>query len=56
VTKISPWKRVLAEPNAGGWIAFLVLVIAIGAAALYFLPPEAAGRAAKPATIDQAAR
>jgi hypothetical protein len=52
----SPRKRILHEPNAVGWIAFLVLVIAIGAAALYFLPPQAAGTATRPATIDQAAR
>jgi hypothetical protein len=30
------WKMVLPEPNAIGWIALIILVIVIGAGALYF--------------------
>lgn len=30
------WKRALQEPNAIGWIAFLVLMLVIGFVSLYF--------------------
>jgi hypothetical protein len=30
------WKKALQEPNAIGWIGLIILVIAIGAGALYF--------------------
>lgn len=30
------WKRALSEPNAIGWIAFLILVFGIGVGALVF--------------------
>jgi len=53
----SAWKRLLAEPNAVGWIAFLVLVIAIGAGVLYYgAGEEHAATTAKSATGDHASR
>lgn len=30
------WKRALSEPNAVGWIAFLILVLGIGVGTLIF--------------------
>jgi hypothetical protein len=32
----STWRDLLQEPNAIGWIAFLILVISIGAGTLIF--------------------
>lgn len=53
----SPWKRFLEEPNALGWLAFLVLVIAIGIAALYFGPTDTEKAiSAAPASLEQSAR
>lgn len=53
----SPWKRLLQEPNALGWLVFLVLVFAIGAGALYFGPPDTERTLSeKPASTEQAAR
>jgi hypothetical protein len=33
---MAAWKEALQEPNAVGWIALIILVIVIGAGALYF--------------------
>jgi hypothetical protein len=53
----SAWKRLLAEPNAVGWIAFLVLVIALGAGVLYFAPnEEGAATTANPNAASHASR
>jgi hypothetical protein len=30
------WKQALKEPNAIGWIGFLILMVLIGLGALYF--------------------
>jgi len=54
---IPPWRRVLEEPNALGWIGFLVLVVAIGIGALYWGPGKGdENTAPKPGTVDHAAR
>lgn len=53
----SAWKRLLAEPNAVGWIAFLVLVIAIGAGVLYYSPgEERTATTANPSAASHASR
>ena len=53
----SPWKTLLEEPNALGWLLFLVLVIAIGAGALYLGPTETEKAiSAAPASLEHAAR
>jgi hypothetical protein len=36
MTENAKWKGVLREPNAIGWIAFLVLVLAIGVGTILF--------------------
>ena len=33
---MSAWKKALEEPNAAGWIAFLMLMFLFGFLALYF--------------------
>ena len=54
---LSSWKRLLEEPNAVGWLVFLVLIIAIGAGALYFGPTRMEKAiSAAPTSIEQAAR
>ncbi len=30
------WKKLMREPNALGWLAFLVLMVAIGVGAIFF--------------------
>jgi hypothetical protein len=37
------WKKALREPNAIGWIAFFLLVVAIGFGSLYLGASEPAG-------------
>lgn len=51
-----PGERLLAEPNAVGWIAFLVLVIALGAGVLYIAPNKACGQTADPNAASHASR
>ncbi len=51
----SEWRKALREPNAMGWIAFFVLVVAIGAATMIFgSAPEPKG--AKPASATPPSR
>jgi hypothetical protein len=52
---MSAWKKVLEEPNAAGWIAFLVLMLVIGLVILYFGAGDEK-RAERPAPASQAAR
>lgn len=55
MSKIPAWKRALEEPNAAGWIAFFVLVVVIGFAALYF-DGDGEKRAEAPTIADGAGR
>jgi len=50
------WKKALQEPNAIGWIGFFLLVVAIGAATLYFGGDTARNRGGTTSEIDHAAR
>lgn len=34
--EMNRWKKALTEPNAVGWIAFLILVVGIGVGAMFF--------------------
>jgi hypothetical protein len=36
MTEAPAWKKALREPNAIGWIAFFLVVVAIGFGSLYF--------------------
>jgi hypothetical protein len=36
VAKIPEWRKALQEPNAIGWIGFMLLVLAIGLGAVFF--------------------
>ena len=49
----SEWRKAFREPNAMGWIAFFVLVVAIGAATMIFgstPEPKGAKQASHPAS------
>ncbi len=47
----------MEEPNAAGWIALLVLVVAIGAGVLYYgAGQERAATTAAPGTASHASR
>jgi hypothetical protein len=43
MTERPAWKSILREPNATGWLALMILVLAIGFGTLYFgaLEPNA---------------
>jgi hypothetical protein len=48
------WKKLLQESNAVGWIAFLVLVIAIGVATILFGDTPASVKGSAHATSGSA--
>ena len=43
--RMDGWKKALSEPNAVGWIAFLILIASIGIGALIFDRPPPRGPA-----------
>ena len=52
MSDLPDWMKVFREPNALGWIAFLVLVIAIGVGTILFGDPPAPHRG-NPMTVHR---
>jgi hypothetical protein len=50
------WKDAMKEPNAIGWIAFLILMIGIGFGTVYFGADKTGSDAPKPMAASQGAK
>jgi hypothetical protein len=55
MTDLQEWKKAMKESNAIGWIAFFVLIVAIGVGTVYF-GTTSPNPTAKPATTAQVAK
>jgi hypothetical protein len=38
MAEVPAWKKALKEPNAAGWIAFVILIVAIAVGSVLFGP------------------
>jgi hypothetical protein len=50
------WRGAFREPNAIGWIAFLILMIGIGVGTIYFGGDMPASKLPKPIAASHAAK